>query len=130
MGWPKGVLASGVVCAVIIMGATFVLAIDYKVTVTNLTPYSCYVQVFWGSVFLDGRLETEEMYDLQPNQTRYVVTGTKCPRGLSGSCGGHAFGRCTLGPDISAPGSCTATCWSSDWFMRKNADGSVRLDKN
>jgi hypothetical protein len=76
-----------------------------------------------------GGVENKWMH-LDPNQTNHIGTGAKCPRWIMGGCsGGYNFARCTLGPESNNLESCTLPCWSSDWFIKKNADGSVRLDK-
>lgn len=131
----KRMLILSLILIVVLLGiAPFGFAIDHKVKVTNQTDYAfCGVTVYYGSILSQDWVESKYMR-LDPGQSGSISTGAKCPRFITGGCSdgwytSYDFGRCTLGPEATTWTSCTLTCWGSDWFLRKNANGSVRLDK-
>ena len=106
--------------------ASVASAINHKVTITNQTGLQCSVWLTWGSELFGG-LKSENR-DLGTSGTVTFETGAKCPRWIHGGCSGAlSFSRCTNGLEGSE--GCTATCWSSDWFLKKKSNGQIGLTR-
>ncbi len=126
------VLAVGVVFVMILGGASVPATggiINHKVKVVNTTDEDCGVFLYYGSAPIENK-----WLRILAHQSGTFETGSKCPRFLNVGCAyptsykEDQCHRCTLGNDGWID-DCTATCWSSDWYIRKKSGGGVELTK-
>jgi len=129
--WIKALMV-GVVFVVMMAGAYGLVTaglINHKVKVVNTTDEDCGVFLYYGSNPIENK-----WLRITAHQSGTFETGSKCPRFLNVGCAyptsytEDKCHRCTLGNDGWID-DCTATCWSSDWYIRKKSSGGVELTK-